>query len=109
MNLIFLLLDRAASTAMLVCPQRQKMCSMPRASRYFTNWFAIRSFMECSLKFLLAAAIPAACSRSVVALRGHGPPRRPAVAIWNVLRHRTHHPFSALYLFPCVRQDADRA
>ena len=41
--------------------------------------------------------------------RRHVAPRRPAVAIGNVARHRAHDPAAALLLLPCVREDADRA
>jgi hypothetical protein len=45
MNFILSLLDKAAKKAMLVCPQRPKMCFTPLASRYFTNCGETGSFI----------------------------------------------------------------
>ncbi len=57
MNLIFLLFDSAASTAMLVWPHRPKMCLTPRSSRYFTSWFATTSFFIARSSFLMGSEL----------------------------------------------------
>src|SRR6185436_16802741 len=136
-NLILRLFSSAASTAMLVWPQRPNTCFTPRASRYFTSRLAtVSCFGVAALRVRAARAWGIGRLRTVSfiggpwvrsrALRASGTStlgartagrergrqvaaRRAAVLERNLAGHRSHDPATALLLLPGVGEDSHRA